>query len=157
MATTSDTAYQFMKDVRFLIFLFKSYFEIYVREAKHDEDGERRCSSEIVSKFRNLLSLAQGSVALSQLTNLPEGLSPFTTQETSRQMIGSRDNVFRLRDQLLLLLYTIEAALDSPGNQSEDDTYSKETTFLEVIRDLGGRHEIMLRIAKLEKMQGPYE
>jgi hypothetical protein len=72
-------------------------------------------------------------------------------------MIGSQDNVFRLRDLLLLLLYTIEAALDSPRNQSEDDTYSEEMTFLEVIRDLGGRHEIMLRIAKLEKMQGPYE
>jgi len=56
-----------------------------------------------------------------------------------------------------ICFYTIEAALDSPRNQSEDDTYSEETMFLEVIRDLGGRHEIMLRIAKLEKMQGPYD
>jgi hypothetical protein len=157
MASIFDIANQFMRDVIFLIFLLNNYFETCVKETHHDEEGEKRRSNEIVSKFRSLLSPAQGNVALSQLISLPETLSPFTTQETSRQRIGSRENVFRIRDQLRHLLYNNEEALNSPKKQSEDDTYSEMTIFLEAICILGGRREIILRIAKLEELQGPYD
>lgn len=156
MASIFDIANQFMRDVTFLIFLLNNYFETCVKETHHDEEGEKGRSNEIVSKFRSLLSLAQGNVALSQLINLPETLSPFTTQETSRQTTSSRENVFRIRDQLRHLLHN-EEALNSPKKQSEDDTYSEVTMILEAICILGGRHEIMLRIAKLEELQGPYD
>ena len=127
-----------------------------MRETQHDEAGEKRRSNEIVSKFRSLLSSVKGNMALSQLINLPENLSPFTMQETSRQKIGSRDNVFKIRDELRHLLYNVEEALNSSRNQSEDNTYSEVTMFLEPVRMLG-RREVMTRIQKLESLQGPYD
>jgi hypothetical protein len=64
MATAFDIAVLFMKDARFLIFLLKSHFETCVRETQHDEEGEKRRSNEIVSKFRSLLGSAKGNMAL---------------------------------------------------------------------------------------------
>jgi hypothetical protein len=100
-----------MKDIRSLIAL-DNYFEVHGKVPQHDEDGEKACSNEIVGSFKLLLSAAQENVALSQLVSLPERLSPFTSRKGFRQMIGSRDNVFRIRDQLLEPLSTIEG-LDS--------------------------------------------